>query len=110
MVADDQDLHEGMILNETCYVNSERNMVSETLQNTRLMDGKAENNLHDQNDQILLEGFNGQHENVGLDGINATPCSDENCREENTSGTSSRDMADNLNGSMLPDIISVSRT
>ena len=95
-----------MILNETCYVNSEHNMVSETLQNTRLMDGKAENNLHDQNDQILLEGFNGQHENVGLDGINATPCSDENCREENTSGTSSRDMADNLNGSMLPDIIS----
>lgn len=99
-----------MILNETCYVNSEHNMVSETLQNTQLMDGKAENNLHDQNDQILLEGFNGQHENVGLDGIDATPCSDENCWEENTSGTSSRDMADNLNGSMLPDIISVSRT
>lgn len=85
-------------------------MVSETLQNTQLMDRKAVNNLHDQGDETLLEGFNGQHGNVDLDGTNATLCFDDNCREESMSGTSSRDMADNLSGSMLPDIISVSRT
>lgn len=99
-----------MILDETCYVNSEHNMVSETLQNTRLMDGKAENSLHVQNDQTLLEGFNGQHENMGLDGTIATPCHDENCREQKISRTSSRDVADNFNGIMQPDIVSVSRT
>ena len=97
-----------MILDETCYVNSEHNMVTETLQNTWLMDGKAENSFHDQNDQTLHEGYNGQHESVGLDGTNATLCRDENYWEQNTSKTSGRDLVDNLNGSVLPDIISVS--
>ncbi|KAK2968362.1 hypothetical protein RJ640_019500, partial [Escallonia rubra] len=90
---------------DSCHMKTEQIMGSESLQMSRLLNGKAENNLHNQRDQIPCQGYNQRLGNLGSVGISASMCQDDGDSGE-VSGLSSRDTANDLNGDMLPDVIS----
>ncbi|KAM7479731.1 hypothetical protein LguiA_027944 [Lonicera macranthoides] len=71
-----------MILVKNCHLNSELNMLSETLQMNRLANSEAENNLHDQSDLVPCERFNGRQGNLGAVGIGGAST----CHEDGDSG------------------------
>jgi hypothetical protein len=58
-------------------VNSQPNMLTETLQMSRLTNGEAENSLQKQSDQIPHQGLNGRC-GKGSDGTSSRPFYDEN--------------------------------
>ncbi|KAI7986539.1 Histone deacetylase 15 [Camellia lanceoleosa] len=73
---------------------------------SRLANGEAEHNLHNQRDQSLCQGYSGRNGNVGSVVISSTTNHDGNYEEERASRISVRDTADNMNGNMQPDVIS----
>lgn len=73
---------------------------------SRLANGEAEHNLHNQRDQSLCQGYSGRNGNVGSVVISSTTNHDGNYGEERASRISVRDTADNMNGNMQPDVIS----
>ncbi|KAK3020062.1 hypothetical protein RJ639_002777 [Escallonia herrerae] len=91
---------------DSFHMKTEQIMASEeSLQMSRLLNGKAENNLHNQKDQIHCQRYNQRLGNLGSVGISASMCQDDGDSGE-ASGLSSRDTANDLNGDMLADVIS----
>lgn len=85
---------------------SEHNMVSGSLQMSRLSNGEADNNFYNQNDKVPSPGFNGRCGNLGSNAISASSCHGENNREENMSRMSCRDDTCSLDGCVKPDVTS----
>lgn len=76
---------------------------SETLQMGRLTNGEAENNLQNQRDQILCQGFNRRRGNLGSVGISATACHDDG--DSVQASLSTIDTTGNINGNTQPDFL-----
>ncbi|KAL3529320.1 hypothetical protein ACH5RR_008642, partial [Cinchona calisaya] len=92
-----------MILVDNCHINSEHDMVSDTLQINHPTNGEAEKNLHKQGEKTLRRPLNGSRDvgSVGFGG-NCTHADEESL---DISGIITRDSEGSSNSNMHLDVI-----